>query len=133
MMNLSVSTPLSLAEYCLHCTCPHDSPPNCQTQNDEFYNNLLAGKSGVTEISSFDASGFSTRFAGEIKVGDCNHNCSTCRHRNCCISSRQLLPPHVCCCVVPAIVPPQLPHTHSTATVWDCAGIAVFVVDSVEC
>lgn len=37
-------------------------------QHDEFYNNLLAGKSGVTEISSFDTSGFTTRFAGEIKV-----------------------------------------------------------------
>jgi 3-oxoacyl-(acyl-carrier-protein) synthase len=29
---------------------------------------LLAGKSGVTEISSFDTAGYSTRFAGEIKV-----------------------------------------------------------------
>jgi 3-oxoacyl-(acyl-carrier-protein) synthase len=37
-------------------------------QHDEFYNNLLAGKSGVTEISTFDASQFTTRFAGEIKV-----------------------------------------------------------------
>lgn len=37
-------------------------------QHDEFYNNLLAGKSGVTEISTFDPSTFSTRFAGEIKV-----------------------------------------------------------------
>ena len=43
----------------------------CILQNDEFYNNLLAGKSGVTEISSFDTSGFSTRFAGEIKVRVC--------------------------------------------------------------
>jgi hypothetical protein len=50
-----------------------DAALNCvrvrATQVDEFYDNLLAGKSGVTEISSFDASGFSTRFAGEIKVG----------------------------------------------------------------
>lgn len=37
-------------------------------QHDEFYNNLLAGKSGITEISTFDASQFTTRFAGEVKV-----------------------------------------------------------------
>jgi 3-oxoacyl-(acyl-carrier-protein) synthase len=37
-------------------------------QHEEFYNNLLAGKSGVTEISTFDASQFTTRFAGEVKV-----------------------------------------------------------------
>lgn len=35
---------------------------------DAFYSHLLEGRSGVSEISSFDASGFSTRFAGEIKV-----------------------------------------------------------------
>lgn len=40
-------------------------------EHDEFYNNLLAGKSGVSEISSFDTAGFSTRFAGEIKSLDC--------------------------------------------------------------
>lgn len=34
---------------------------------DEFYGNLLAGKSGVAPITSFDASGFSTSFAGEVK------------------------------------------------------------------
>lgn len=34
---------------------------------DEFYNNLLEGKSGITEISTFDAKDFTTRFAGEIK------------------------------------------------------------------
>jgi len=33
----------------------------------EFYNNLLAGKSGVAPITSFDASGWSTTFAGEVK------------------------------------------------------------------
>eukprot|EP00879_Flechtneria_rotunda_P028091 GHRR01030169.1.p1 GENE.GHRR01030169.1~~GHRR01030169.1.p1 ORF type:complete len:211 (+),score=59.76 GHRR01030169.1:254-886(+) len=38
---------------------------------DEFYNNLLEGRSGVTEISTFDTSGFTTRFAGEIKSLEC--------------------------------------------------------------
>ncbi|KIY95883.1 3-oxoacyl-[acyl-carrier-protein (ACP)]synthase III [Monoraphidium neglectum] len=36
-------------------------------EHDELYTNLLAGKSGVTEIGGFDASDFSTRFAGEIR------------------------------------------------------------------
>ncbi|WIA38565.1 hypothetical protein OEZ86_001879 [Tetradesmus obliquus] len=39
-------------------------------EHDEFYNNLLAGKSGITEISTFDASQFTTRFAGEVKTLD---------------------------------------------------------------
>lgn len=42
-------------------------PPLLQ-QIEEFYNNLLEGKSGITEISNFDASQLPTRFAGEIKV-----------------------------------------------------------------
>lgn len=34
---------------------------------DTFYNNLLAGKSGITDIESFDCKDFPTRIAGEIK------------------------------------------------------------------
>ncbi|KAL4457347.1 hypothetical protein ABPG75_012212 [Micractinium tetrahymenae] len=34
---------------------------------DEFYNNLLAGKSGISMIEGWDTSDFSTRFAGQIK------------------------------------------------------------------
>jgi 3-oxoacyl-(acyl-carrier-protein) synthase len=37
-------------------------------QVDEFYGNLLEGKSGIGPISSFDATKFSTTFAGEVKV-----------------------------------------------------------------
>jgi hypothetical protein len=43
------------------------SPKQNPKQPDQLYANLLAGKSGVTEISTFDASEFSTRFAGEVK------------------------------------------------------------------
>lgn len=39
-------------------------------ETDEFYSNLLSGKSGISEIESFDASEFSTRIAGEIKSFD---------------------------------------------------------------
>ncbi|KAK9830287.1 hypothetical protein WJX72_010820 [[Myrmecia] bisecta] len=39
---------------------------------DEFYNNLLAGKSGITKIENFDVKDFSTTFAGEIKNFACN-------------------------------------------------------------
>ncbi|KAG0618438.1 hypothetical protein M758_4G064300 [Ceratodon purpureus] len=34
---------------------------------DMFYENLLAGKSGISEIERFDCKDFPTRFAGEIK------------------------------------------------------------------
>lgn len=34
---------------------------------DSFYNNLLAGKSGIAAIEGFDTSDFTTQFAGEIK------------------------------------------------------------------
>jgi 3-oxoacyl-(acyl-carrier-protein) synthase len=54
----------------LACLMLQHTPTPCVLclQHEEFYNNLLAGKSGVTEISTFDASQFTTRFAGEIKV-----------------------------------------------------------------
>ncbi|KAI8472165.1 MAG: 3-ketoacyl-ACP-synthase [Monoraphidium minutum] len=35
-------------------------------EHGELYDNLLAGKSGVSQITSFDTTDFSTRFAGEI-------------------------------------------------------------------
>lgn len=34
---------------------------------DEFYNNLLQGLSGISEIEAFDCSSYPTRIAGEIK------------------------------------------------------------------
>ncbi|TVU46643.1 hypothetical protein EJB05_06190 [Eragrostis curvula] len=34
---------------------------------DEFYNNLLQGLSGISEIEAFDCSNYPTRIAGEIK------------------------------------------------------------------
>jgi beta-ketoacyl-acyl-carrier-protein synthase II len=34
---------------------------------NEFWNNLLAGKSGISPITKFDASAFTTHFAGEVK------------------------------------------------------------------
>ncbi|KAK9824991.1 hypothetical protein WJX81_005142 [Elliptochloris bilobata] len=34
---------------------------------DTFYDNLLQGRSGITEIQGWDTEGYSTRFAGEIK------------------------------------------------------------------
>lgn len=41
---------------------------SCLGQDPEtFYNNLLAGKSGITDIESFDCKDFPTRIAGEIK------------------------------------------------------------------
>ena len=35
---------------------------------DEFWNNLVAGKSGVGPITQFDASEYGTRIAGEVKI-----------------------------------------------------------------
>ncbi|GIL44318.1 hypothetical protein Vafri_1823 [Volvox africanus] len=40
-------------------------------EHDEFYNNLLAGKSGISYIEGFNATDYTTRFAGEIKSLDC--------------------------------------------------------------
>jgi hypothetical protein len=37
-------------------------------EHDEFYSNLLDGKSGIATIEGFDAAEYSTRIAGEIKV-----------------------------------------------------------------
>ena len=37
---------------------------------NDFWTNLIAGKSGISEITKFDASHFKTRFAGEIKGFD---------------------------------------------------------------
>ena len=37
---------------------------------DEFWNALLSGKSGAAPITKFDASGFSTQFASEVKNFD---------------------------------------------------------------
>lgn len=37
---------------------------------DEFYNRLLAGESGISNIDRFDASEFPTRFGGQIKNFD---------------------------------------------------------------
>ncbi|KAK9805796.1 hypothetical protein WJX73_000412 [Symbiochloris irregularis] len=39
---------------------------------DTFYNNLLAGTSGVGHIDRFDTEGMSTRFAGQIKEFSCS-------------------------------------------------------------
>ncbi|CAL5224067.1 g6692 [Coccomyxa viridis] len=39
---------------------------------DEFYGNLLEGKSGISRIENFQCEDFATRFAGEIKGFECN-------------------------------------------------------------
>eukprot|EP00873_Tetraselmis_striata_P034682 jgi/Tetstr1/454946/TSEL_041807.t1 len=36
--------------------------------HEEFYNNLLAGKSGISQIEHFDTEGYPTTIAGEIKT-----------------------------------------------------------------
>lgn len=40
------------------------------TDVNEFYQNLLAGKSGISSIASFPCEDYSTRFAGEIREFD---------------------------------------------------------------
>lgn len=40
---------------------------------NDFWTNLIAGKSGISGITKFDASHFKTRFAGEIKGFDPTH------------------------------------------------------------
>lgn len=37
---------------------------------DEFFDNLCAGKSGISKIDSFDCTDWSTQIAGEIKDFD---------------------------------------------------------------
>jgi 3-oxoacyl-[acyl-carrier-protein] synthase II len=37
---------------------------------DTFFDNLCAGKSGISTIEAFDASGWSTQIAGEVKDFD---------------------------------------------------------------
>lgn len=37
---------------------------------DEFWNNLIAGKSGVGLITQFDTTGFDCKIAGEVKDFD---------------------------------------------------------------
>jgi hypothetical protein len=50
------------------CTWTTPPPPGPSApQPDALYANLLAGKSGVQEITGFDASDYSTRFAGEVR------------------------------------------------------------------
>jgi 3-oxoacyl-[acyl-carrier-protein] synthase II len=40
------------------------------TGKDEYWNSLLAGKSGINRITRFDASNYSTQIAGEVKNFD---------------------------------------------------------------
>ncbi|KAG2486649.1 hypothetical protein HYH03_014705 [Edaphochlamys debaryana] len=40
-------------------------------EHDEFYNNLLAGRSGISLIEGWNTQDYTTRFAGEIKKVDC--------------------------------------------------------------
>ena len=39
---------------------------------DDYWNNLLNGKNGISNISLFDTTEFTTKFAGEIKDLDIN-------------------------------------------------------------
>jgi 3-oxoacyl-[acyl-carrier-protein] synthase II len=45
---------------------------------DEFWNNLVAGKSGVDTITKFDTTHFKTKFAAEVK----NFEPNKCFERN---------------------------------------------------
>ena len=37
------------------------------SDSDNFYNKLLEGESGITQIDRFDASNYSVRFVGQIR------------------------------------------------------------------
>ncbi|PNH04039.1 3-oxoacyl-[acyl-carrier-protein] synthase II, chloroplastic, partial [Tetrabaena socialis] len=56
---------------CLAChqnpSAPYYKHPAPSHEHDEFYNNLLAGKSGISHIEGFNTTDYTTRFAGEIK------------------------------------------------------------------
>jgi hypothetical protein len=51
------------------CSPNRPATPLACSQPVTFYNNLLAGKSGVNTITGFDAGDWTTNFGGEIRVG----------------------------------------------------------------